>query len=186
MAVYAKRPFGAPEQVLKYLARYTHRIAISNRRLISMAESRVTFEWNGYADGSQTMTITLEAVEFINSFTVSCSTCCPPALFTSASEIRTPPTQSLANRSRQVAGSVSKAAPAQSLSTKSVRQPKGGPPAAAGTAPSRREGARPDHQEVESLDSGMRRRVRPAESRIWPDGLLRAADGDRARSHGGG
>jgi len=132
MAVYAKRPFGAPEQVLKYLARYTHRIAISNRRLISMAESRVTFEWNGYADGSQTMTITLEAVEFINSFTVSCSTCCPPALFTSASEIRTPPTQSLANRSRQVAGSVSKAAPAQSLSTKSVRQPKGGPPAAAG------------------------------------------------------
>ena len=66
--VYAKRPFGGPEQVLKYLARYTHRIAISNRRLISMAEGRVTFEWKDYADGSQTKTMTLEAVEFIRRF----------------------------------------------------------------------------------------------------------------------
>jgi hypothetical protein len=49
--VYAKRPFGGPEQALKYLARYTHRIAISNRRLISMTEGRVTFEWKDYADG---------------------------------------------------------------------------------------------------------------------------------------
>ena len=66
--VYAKRPFGGPEQVLKYLARYTHRIAISNRRLISMAEGRVTFEWKDYADGSQTKTMTLEAVEFVRRF----------------------------------------------------------------------------------------------------------------------
>src|SRR6266852_7831637 len=42
--VYAKRPFGGPEQVLKYLARYTHRVAISNRRLLSLAAGRVTFE----------------------------------------------------------------------------------------------------------------------------------------------
>src|SRR6266851_2454244 len=42
--VYAKRPFGGPEQVLKYLARYTHRVAISNRRLLSLADGRVTFE----------------------------------------------------------------------------------------------------------------------------------------------
>jgi hypothetical protein len=66
--VYAKRPFGGPEQVLKYLARYTHRIAISNRRLISMEDGRVTFEWKDYADGGQTKTMTLEAVEFIRRF----------------------------------------------------------------------------------------------------------------------
>ena len=66
--VYAKRPFGGPEQVLKYLARYTHRVAISNRRLISMADGRVTFEWKDYADGNQTKTMTLEAVEFIRRF----------------------------------------------------------------------------------------------------------------------
>jgi hypothetical protein len=66
--VYAKRPFGGPDQVLKYLARYTHRIAISNRRLISMGDGRVTFEWKDYADGGQTKTMTLEAVEFIRRF----------------------------------------------------------------------------------------------------------------------
>jgi hypothetical protein len=66
--VYAKRPFGGPEQVLKYLARYTHRIAISNRRLISMKDGRVTFEWKDYAGGGQTKTMTLEAVEFIRRF----------------------------------------------------------------------------------------------------------------------
>jgi hypothetical protein len=66
--VYAKRPFGGPDQVLKYLARYTHRIAISNRRLISMKDGRVTFEWKDYAGGGQTKTMTLEAVEFIRRF----------------------------------------------------------------------------------------------------------------------
>jgi hypothetical protein len=66
--VYAKRPFGGPDQVLKYLARYTHRIAISNRRLISMGDGRVTFEWKDYADGGQTKTMTLDAVEFIRRF----------------------------------------------------------------------------------------------------------------------
>src|SRR5260370_13986598 len=66
--VYAKPPFGGPEQVLKYLARYTHRVAISNRRLLSMEDGRVTFEWKDYADGNQTKTMTLEAVEFIRRF----------------------------------------------------------------------------------------------------------------------
>src|SRR5712692_8439784 len=66
--VYAKRPFGGPEQVLKYLARYTHRVAVSNRRLLSLADGRVTFEWKDYADGNQTKAMTLEAVEFIRRF----------------------------------------------------------------------------------------------------------------------
>ena len=66
--VYAKRPFGGPEQVLKYLARYTHRVAISNRRLLSLTDGRVAFEWKDYADGNQTKTMTLEAVEFIRRF----------------------------------------------------------------------------------------------------------------------
>lgn len=66
--VYAKPPFGGPEQVLKYLARYTHRVAISNRRLLSLVEGRVSFEWKDYADGSRTKTMTLEAVEFVRRF----------------------------------------------------------------------------------------------------------------------
>jgi Putative transposase/Transposase zinc-binding domain len=66
--VYAKRPFGGPEQVLKYLARYTHRVAISNWRLLSLADGRITFEWKDYANGNQTRTMTLEAVEFIRRF----------------------------------------------------------------------------------------------------------------------
>jgi hypothetical protein len=48
--VYAKRPFGGPRQVLKYLARYTHRVAISNRRLIRLENGRVTFRYKDYAD----------------------------------------------------------------------------------------------------------------------------------------
>jgi hypothetical protein len=66
--VYAKPPFGGPEQVLKYLARYTHRVAISNRRLLSLAEGRVSFEWKDYASGNQIKTMTLEAVEFTRRF----------------------------------------------------------------------------------------------------------------------
>ena len=66
--VYAKRPFGGPELVLKYLARYTHRVAISNRRLLSMQDGRVTFQWKDYADGNPIKTMTLEAVEFVRRF----------------------------------------------------------------------------------------------------------------------
>lgn len=66
--VFAKAPFGGPEQVLKYLARYTHRVAISNRRLLSLEEDRVTFEWKDYAGGNQTRAMTLDATEFIRRF----------------------------------------------------------------------------------------------------------------------
>jgi Putative transposase len=66
--VFAKPPFGGPEQVLKYLARYTHRVAISNRRLLSMEDGRVKFEYKGYANGNQTKVTTLAATEFIRRF----------------------------------------------------------------------------------------------------------------------
>jgi hypothetical protein len=66
--VYAKRPFGGPEQVLKYLARYTHRIAISNRRLISMDDRNVTFLWKDYAHRNRPRTMTLDASEFLRRF----------------------------------------------------------------------------------------------------------------------
>jgi hypothetical protein len=66
--VYAKPPFGGPRQVLKYLARYTHRVAISNRRLLSLQDGKVTFQWKDYASGNKTKTMTLDAVEFIRRF----------------------------------------------------------------------------------------------------------------------
>jgi len=66
--VYAKRPFGGPAQVLKYLARYTHRVAISNRRLLKMAEGRVTFRYKDYADLERSKTMTLSAAEFLGRF----------------------------------------------------------------------------------------------------------------------
>jgi hypothetical protein len=66
--VYAKPPFGGPRQVLKYLARYTHRVAISNQRLISLEDDRVTFRWKNYARGNQPATMTLQAVEFVRRF----------------------------------------------------------------------------------------------------------------------
>ena len=66
--VYAKPPFGGPEQVLKYLAGYTHRVAISNSRLLSIEGGRVTFKWKDYAGGNQTKCMALDAVEFIRRF----------------------------------------------------------------------------------------------------------------------
>jgi hypothetical protein len=66
--VFVKPPFGGPGQVLKYLARYTHRVAISNRRLLSMEDDCVTFEYKDYADGNKTKVMTLEATEFIRRF----------------------------------------------------------------------------------------------------------------------
>lgn len=65
---YAKRPFGGPEQVLKYLARYTHRVAISNRRLLRFENGQVTFSWKDYAHDNRQSTMTLEATEFIRRF----------------------------------------------------------------------------------------------------------------------
>jgi hypothetical protein len=66
--VYAKRPFGGPEQVLAYLGRYTHRVAISNNRLLSMQQGKVSFRWKDYRDHDSYKTMTLEAYEFIRRF----------------------------------------------------------------------------------------------------------------------
>jgi hypothetical protein len=66
--VYCKRPFGGPAQVLKYLARYTHRVAISNARLLELRDGTVTFRYKDYADGHRDKTLTLAAVEFLRRF----------------------------------------------------------------------------------------------------------------------
>jgi hypothetical protein len=66
--VYAKPPFGGPEYVLKYLARYTHRVAISNGRLLSLENGRVTFRWRDSKDHNQMKTMALDAVEFMRRF----------------------------------------------------------------------------------------------------------------------
>jgi hypothetical protein len=68
--VYAKRPFGGPKAVLAYLARYTHRVAISNSRLIAMDEARVTFKWKDYrAEGHERLKVmTLDIHDFIRRF----------------------------------------------------------------------------------------------------------------------
>jgi hypothetical protein len=68
--VYAKEPFAGPEQVLRYLSRYTHRVAISNRRLVSVDEKGVTFKYKDYRiEGpGRYKTMTLAADEFIRRF----------------------------------------------------------------------------------------------------------------------
>ncbi|QGQ25763.1 IS91 family transposase [Gimesia benthica] len=66
--VYARPPFGGPEAVLKYLARYTHRVAISNSRLLNVADGQVTFRYKDYAQGSRKRTMTLAATEFLRRF----------------------------------------------------------------------------------------------------------------------
>ncbi len=66
--VYSKPPFGGPEQVLKYLSRYTHRVAISNRRLIALENGEATFRWKDYAHEAKQKTTTLTAIEFIRRF----------------------------------------------------------------------------------------------------------------------
>jgi hypothetical protein len=67
--VYAKRPFAGPEAVLTYLSRYTHRIAISNRRLTAFDERSVTFRYKDYRDGkTRWKSMTLATDEFIRRF----------------------------------------------------------------------------------------------------------------------
>ncbi|VTR94186.1 transposase : Transposase OS=Burkholderia sp. SJ98 GN=BURK_004972 PE=4 SV=1: Zn_Tnp_IS91: Y2_Tnp [Gemmata massiliana] len=66
--VYAKRPFGGPQHVLKYLARYTHRVAISNHRLLGMGAETVSFRWKDYANGNSPKTMALDGREFIRRF----------------------------------------------------------------------------------------------------------------------
>jgi hypothetical protein len=66
--VYAKPPFGGPAQVLSYLGRYTHRVAISNHRLVSCKDGHVTFSWKDYAHGQRQSLMTLNTDEFIRRF----------------------------------------------------------------------------------------------------------------------
>jgi hypothetical protein len=66
--VYAKRPFAGPQQVLDYVGRYTHRVAISNNRLLDIENDRVCFQWRDYRAGGQVKTMTLSADEFIRRF----------------------------------------------------------------------------------------------------------------------
>jgi len=66
--VYAKPAFGGPTQVLRYLGRYTHRVAISNHRLLAFDGERVTFRWKDYAHGGKQRKLTLNAMEFLRRF----------------------------------------------------------------------------------------------------------------------
>ncbi len=66
--VYAKAPFGGPKQVLEYLGRYTHRVAISNNRLLELNDGAVTFAWKDYRHESKNKTMRLDAHEFIRRF----------------------------------------------------------------------------------------------------------------------
>jgi Putative transposase len=68
--VYAKQPFAGPEQVLDYVGRYTHRVAISNNRLVSMDDGKVRFHWRDYRDDNRRKTMTLSAEEFIRRFLI--------------------------------------------------------------------------------------------------------------------
>ena len=66
--VYAKPPFGGVEHVLNYLARYTHRVAISNHRLVAFENGRVSFRWRDYAHGGKKKVMTVSAHEFLRRF----------------------------------------------------------------------------------------------------------------------
>jgi hypothetical protein len=66
--VFAKPPFAGPKQVLDYVGRYTHRVAISNHRLLGIDDSKVSFRWKDYRHGAQQKTMTLSADEFIRRF----------------------------------------------------------------------------------------------------------------------
>jgi hypothetical protein len=66
--VYAKPPFGGPEHVLKYLARYTHRVAIANGRLLSLSDAQVRFRWRDSKQNNRIKIMKLDAVEFIRRF----------------------------------------------------------------------------------------------------------------------
>jgi Putative transposase/Transposase zinc-binding domain len=66
--VYSKRPFGGPEHVLRYLGAYTHRVAISNNRLVALSEGNVTFRWRDSAHGNKKRLMTLPVDEFLRRF----------------------------------------------------------------------------------------------------------------------
>ncbi len=66
--VYATRPFAGPVQVLEYLGRYTHRVALANNRLVDHGEGRVRFRWKDYADHDRVKVMALEVDEFLRRF----------------------------------------------------------------------------------------------------------------------
>ena len=66
--VYAKPPFGSPEKVLNYLGRYTHRVAISNDRIVNVEDGRVSFRWKDYRRQNQQQVVTITAEEFIRRY----------------------------------------------------------------------------------------------------------------------
>jgi len=66
--VYAKPPFGGPQQVLEYLGGYTHRVAISNNRLVDFADGQVAFAWKDYRHESRNKVMRLDAQEFVRRF----------------------------------------------------------------------------------------------------------------------
>src|SRR6201987_5384038 len=72
LVLYAKRPFGGPQQVLSYLANYTHRVALSNRRIVAVdaQHQTVTFTYRDYRHGSQRKELTLSTLEFIRRFSL--------------------------------------------------------------------------------------------------------------------
>lgn len=68
--VYAKPPFGSAEQVVHYVGRYTHRVAISNSRVIDIEDGKVRFRWQDYRQGSKQKVMTLDVGEFIRRFLI--------------------------------------------------------------------------------------------------------------------
>ena len=85
--VYAKPPFGGPEQVLAYLGRYTHRVAIANSRLVAMTDDAVSFLWKDYRQDGRRKVMTLERA---SSCAGSSCTSCPPASIASATSASSP------------------------------------------------------------------------------------------------
>jgi Putative transposase/Transposase zinc-binding domain len=75
--VYSQPPFGGPDKVLEYLSRYTHRVAISNRRLLGIADDKVTFSYRDRRDGNQLKELTIAAPEFLRRFLLHVT---PPGL----------------------------------------------------------------------------------------------------------
>ena len=66
--MFAKKPFKNANHIIEYLGRYTHKVAISNHRIVSMDKNEVSFKWNDYSDGSRKKIMKLPAMEFIRRF----------------------------------------------------------------------------------------------------------------------
>jgi hypothetical protein len=82
--VYAKKPFAGPQQVLDYVGRYTHRVAISNNRILNIEDDQVTFRYKDYRHGSQQKTCPYRRT---SSSVASCCMCCPKDFIASATTV---------------------------------------------------------------------------------------------------